>query len=267
MKKIIKLLLDKATPSFKVNQSLLNFFYRKYEAMVFENLINSGQTSVFSGPFKGLKVQAKKTSKNFRTVHLLGLFETSLHETVERLAKKHNYIINIGCGTGYYTNGIAHYSKQQNNQPKVEGYDVCEKQIEAAKNLQNHNNLKSVEHKKIDFDYSYNHLEGQQAFVIIDIEGGEYPLLSDQKSFFEGSDILIEIHETDEYDTEAGIAYLQNMYKDTHSSTVIDEIKTSNFVMLEQLKKSFGSISYLGMHILSCENRNHAMKWLILEKK
>ena len=100
MKQTIKNTLRIPLQDFQLQQSLLDFIYREYEASVFKRLVAAGYNEVIAGPFKGLKFEFVESNKNFRTVHLLGMFETCLHKQVIKMAKRQHTIINIGCGTG-----------------------------------------------------------------------------------------------------------------------------------------------------------------------
>ncbi|MCI5059442.1 MAG: hypothetical protein MRY79_00050 [Alphaproteobacteria bacterium] len=267
IKSAIKKILEIIFADFKIQQSFLNFFYRQYEASVFKNLVQAGYDRILLGPFKGIKFKATRTSKNFRSVHLLGLFETCLHEKVVELAAQHDKIINIGCGTGYYTNGLAYNLEGQGREISIRGYDLEETQIMAANDIKEHNNLKSVEHVCVELGHQYSDLKGKKALAIIDIEGGEYPLLKEQKEYFENSDMIVEIHPTDEFSMDEGAQYLQELFAVTHDASIVEETKLIDFSVHEKIKNCLGNISYLGMHILTCENRSFPMKWLVLERK
>ena len=267
MKKLFLPFLKILTQSFRVQQSFLNFFYRQYEASVFKNLIAAGHRTVLRGPFKGLKINATHSSRNIRTVHLLGMFETCLHDEVIRLIEKHEKVVNIGCGSGYYTNGIAHYIRQTDKNIVLQGYDICQSQIDAAQEIQKHNKLENVEHFCISPDHTYDSFRDQNMFVIVDIEGHEYPLLEQQKESFLHSDMLIEIHRTPDHSLDGGLEFLSSLYADTHHAKIIEESKQIDLSLLNEVEEAFGAIGYIGMHILSCENRSYPMKWLLLEKK
>lgn len=267
IKRLASSFLKFAVSDFRKKQSCLNFFYREYERDVFRRLVDAGFRSVLAGPFKGLEIQETESSKNFRTVHLLGLFETCLRSKVLYLAEKNRHVVNIGCGTGYYTNGLAFFFRNKGVPVSIEGYDIDPNQIRAAKSLQKHNGLTTAEHIRVEAGHDYSGLAGRKAFCLIDIEGGEYPLLESQKDAFVQADMLIEIHKTGERSLEEGIAFLKSLFSDTHDGSVIEEEKTIDLSLLNTISGPLDNIAYMGLHVLACENRSYPMKWLVLERK
>lgn len=267
LKPMIKKTISMMVADFQTRQSGLAFFYRAYEEAVFERLIAMGYTTIISGPFSGLSVQETKSGKNFRVTHLLGTFETCLNQPIMELAQRNKRLINIGCGSGYYTNGLAHFYKSTRPDMLVSGYDIDKNQIERANGLARHNGLENVLHHAIapDFDYSAVCTDG--GLAIIDIEGAEYNLLINQKAAFSKCDMLIEIHNQDHLNYECGIKLLTDTYADTHDAQVINETKSIPFELYSALAPALGHIGYLGLHLLICENRKTPMKWLVLKKR
>ncbi|HEU4839756.1 MAG TPA: methyltransferase domain-containing protein [Micavibrio sp.] len=267
LKPMIKRTISLMASDFKVQQSGLAFFYRAYEESVFAGLIARGHRTVLSGPFKGMKVQETESGKNFRTTHLLGTFETCLNQPIMNLAAKTKRLINIGCGSGYYTNGLAFHYKDSRPDMSVSGYDIDKSQIERANGLARYNGLTNVMHHAITPDFDYRAVCEQGGLAIIDIEGAEYDLLTGQKQAFLNCDMLIEIHSHNNIDFDGGIKILSDLYKDTHTASVIEETKSVPFDLYPLLAPSLGHLGYLGMHLLVCENRKVPMKWLVLEKR
>ena len=150
---------------------------------------------------------------------------------------------------------------------KIIGSDIDSEQIKAAEKLKKHNQLRCVEHHNISSNHNYISLKGQAALAIIDIEGAEYNLLNEQKDNFINTDMLIEIHQTEDKSVDQGIKYLESLFADTHKAVVIKETKTIDLDRLNTIKDCLGNIAYIGLHLLTCENRSYPMKWLVLEKK
>jgi hypothetical protein len=267
LKPMIKKTISMMVSDFQARQSGLAFFYRAYEEAVFERLIAMGHQAVISGPFAGMKVQETKSGKNFRVTHLLGAFETCLHQPIMELAQNNKRLINIGCGSGYYTNGLAHFYKSVRPDMTVSGYDIDESQIERANGLARYNGLDNVMHHTVAPDFDYNAVCGDGGLAIIDIEGAEYGLLSNQKAAFSKCDMLIEIHNHGDVDFDGGIELLRDIYADTHDAQVISESKAVPFDLYPALAPALGHLGYLGLHLLICENRKTPMKWLVLKKR
>ncbi len=267
LKPMIKKTVAMMVYNFQTRQSGLAFFYRAYEEAVYERLVAIGHRSIISGPFSGLKVQETKSGKNFRVTHLLGTFETCLHQPIMELAERTKRLINIGCGSGYYTNGLAHYYKNTRLDMMVSGYGIDKDQIERANGLSRYNKLENVIHHAVAPDFDYNAVCSDGGLAIIDIEGSEYHLLASQKQAFSKCDMLIEIHNYGEMDFDAGIAYLSGLYADTHDAQVIHEAKAVPFDLYPVLAPALGHLGYLGLHLLICENRKVPMKWLVLKKR
>lgn len=267
LKPMIKKTISMMVSDFQTRQTGLAFFYRAYEEAVFERLVAMGYTSVISGPFTGLKVQETKSGKNFRVTHLLGTFETCLNQPIMELAQRNKRLINIGCGSGYYTNGLAHFYKSSRPDMLVSGYDIDQNQIERANGLARHNGLGNVLHHAITPDFDYTVVCADGGLAIIDIEGAEYGLLTAQKTAFSNCDMLIEIHNHGDIDYDGGIKILSEAYKNTHDHYIIDETKPVPFELYQSLEPALGHIGYLGLHLLICENRKTPMKWLILKRR
>jgi len=96
MKYFIKLIIKQLLNIKRLNQALLDMSYREYEATVLANLIKTGHKAVLSGPFQGLALNTTHSNKNFRVVHLLGFFETSLQKPLLDLLKHHKTVVNLG---------------------------------------------------------------------------------------------------------------------------------------------------------------------------
>lgn len=267
LKSIIKKTISTMVSNFQVRQSGLSFFYRAYEESVFERLIAMGHRSVISGPFAAMKVQETKSGKNFRVTHLFGTFETCLHQPIMDLAKRTKTLINIGCGSGYYTNGLAHYYKDSRPDMTVSGYDIDNTQIDRANRLARHNSLSNVMHYAVSADFDYDPVCSDGGLAIIDIEGAEYSLLTNQKTSFSKCDMLIEIHNHGDMDFDAGISLLSGLYAETHEAHVINETKSVPFELYTSLAPALGHLGYLGIHLLICENRKTPMKWLVLKRR
>ena len=151
----------------------------KYKEIVWDKVKEQYGLEIAFGPFKGMKLSPNAwwSNKNM-TAQVLGIYEANVIVKLERYAERFSNFIDIGAADGYYAvgsvvNGI--YKKSHAFEINELGRTII---LETAK-INNCEELVSVYGEATESKIRDIIKEDGNALVIIDIEGGEFDLLSD----------------------------------------------------------------------------------------
>ena len=191
---------------------------------------------------------------------ILGTYEKELNEYFSS-AHIYEEFIDIGCGEGYYVNGLAKLF------PKIQciGYDINSKSIKYAKLLKDFNLITNAEFYLAKYNYSKKFNTNGKKLVLIDIEGSEVEFATQEyaKHFsINKCDLIIEMH--DFYGnlglTQEFIKHYQNYFDFSLIPSVDDVLKLTmyevNFKFINQSQK-----------FIALRERGHSNHWLILKNK
>jgi SAM-dependent methyltransferase len=149
-------------------------------------------TTIPRGPFAGMDYDP--TAERWQACKLLGCYEAELNGIVELLiSRKPERIINIGCGEGYYTVGLARRCPWA----AVDGYDTDAPALDVLRHLAQRNHVENIKHVGgLCTATDLHALAGTRTLVICDIEGGEVELFAPAViASLAESDVLIEMHD------------------------------------------------------------------------
>ncbi|MDA0781254.1 MAG: class I SAM-dependent methyltransferase [Proteobacteria bacterium] len=194
-----------------IEEKLLSHFFRRVRKKYANRLLE--QKKVLSGEYCGMRLPDKSIFANFSYAQVLGTYELFLQTIIAKNIEKYEKFIDIGCGCGYYTNGVAFKYKK----PTL-GIDLSENEIDFAKNVSKLNELdKYTEH----FKRAANQSDIQdKAFHLIDIEGGEWELLKNlDSSKYKNAAFVVELHKTQNADISDLKEYVTKIFKKTHKVT------------------------------------------------
>ena len=189
--------------------------------------------------------------------------EKELEPLFQRI-RNNNYttILDIGCAEGYYAVGLARIFADA----KVYAYDIDSQALQQCEKMAK---LNQVEDRVIlqeacseeilaNFNFSGKNL------IISDCEGYEYFLFSTRNIHnLINSDVLIEVHESLEYDV---YTYLIDVFKTTHdfieykSVSDFEKVRKYEFAQLENLSRN------IKFELLS-EERGYQQSWLFFTPK
>ena len=253
-KKIAKLL----TKIFSINflQFLLLNILKKYEKKVFKR-ITVNNNKILYGPFKNLIIPKNIPFLNLH--YLLGTYEYWLQKIIINCVKKKKKIIQIGCASGYYTNGLAFVNKNL----KAFGFDISKKHIKYAIEIAKANNLINTKYFAVKKKHDYSNFDFENSFLIIDIEGGEYEICNIKLiQKLSTCTILLELHNTNLINLENGKKELIKKFSRSHNYKIIDE--EHKLFLFPKLIKYFDFLGSFGQFILQIERKTYNQKWLLL---
>lgn len=163
-------------------------------AQVSERYIEKHGLQVRYGPFAGLRYTAAAAKNRLILPKLLGTYECELHDIVANVQKAgYDTIVDVGCGEGYYTTGLALTTKA-----RVLAYDAEKGELAFARMMAEENGVAA----QIEFRRwcSLEELikvagESDRLFVLSDCEGYEIELFTEEViARLRNADILIELH-------------------------------------------------------------------------
>lgn len=162
-------------------------------AVISQLLASRIGNKVFAGPFRGMQLIKEAMKWQFSPT-LLGTYEWELHETIETLiARAPEKIVNIGCAYGYYTVGLA----MRLPESTIYAYDIDPSMREQCQQMAEINGVadRIVIGERFNGE-DFERFASDNAFFIIDIEGGEYELVDPEKyPALKRLDMIIEIHD------------------------------------------------------------------------
>jgi hypothetical protein len=157
--------------------------------------------TIASGPFQGVRLALPSWwSQSDIGGMLLGLYEAELSGLISGLPASHQTLINIGAGDGYYPVGFARLFPESRVYcfeisaagRKGIGYNAALNNAASRIEILEEATPNSV--LGLSSDYG---VDLSKCLVLVDIEGGEYDLLTDEILLaLRGSYLLVEIHRT-----------------------------------------------------------------------
>lgn len=215
------------------------------------------KSTVVYGPFKGLVLSSMNWGIADKGAMILGLYEKEILHELECIGQKFDCFIDIGAADGYYGLGVIKnglFKKSYCFEMTYEGRESI-RINSLANGLVNKIVIKEAAKQGF-----YNEIELsdlKSSLLFIDIEGGEFDLLSeDVFQVFRNSPIIIELHDWFFKDSDLKMKKLIEISSKTHNWR---EIKTGG----RDLSK-FPELNGLNDNdrwILCSEGRARAMKW------
>jgi hypothetical protein len=224
----------------------------------FENLFKDRK--VLNGPFKGMIYPTLDAIGSGLFPKLIGSYEHELWQTIETIRMRHySEVVNVGCGEGYYTVGIA----LQHPHARVFAYDtnadarsMCTEMARAngVSNRIQISEFCSADELK-NFKWSGRNL------ILCDCEGFEKHLFTaDVIGNLKNSDLLIETHDFIDIDISDE---LKQLFEATHliqSLKSIDDIEKARTYSFPQTV----GFDLATRKKLFSEGRPAIMEWLFL---
>ncbi len=177
--------------------------------------------SVYSGPFKGMKLTPAVLTGCFAPT-LLGCYEHELHPAVERIvARGYKKILNIGCAYGYYAVGLA----LRMPQVTVDAFDINPETQQKCRDMATLNGVGDRLNVSGEFrgeDFARH--AGPDTLAIVDIEAAEKTLLDPALyPALQKIDLLVEMHDL----MDASISKtMQERFAPTHDIEIIRNRET-----------------------------------------
>lgn len=230
-----------------------------------ERLLNQLKSEVKYGHLKGMRLKSTTWSKRDIGSLLLGEYEKQVIDYVQTLPTKYSVFIDVGAADGIYAVGFLKNGRFETT--------YCFESIESSRNsiLTNaianavESRIRILETATANFlknlvnNYS---VELSKAFVLIDIEGGEYDLLSlDNLQMLKESTVIVEIHQ-DVNDYAAKYEKLLKIASDIFDVQTLTRSCNPRTEFLE-IKEWPDE----DRQILFSEGRRYAMEWLVLIPK
>lgn len=155
----------------------------------------SGNNSVRSGPFKGMKLGEIKQVVDGRTLpQLVGSYESELHEAIDLLLQTgYTQVINVGCANGYYAVGFA----LRMPEAKIFAFDIDSRSRSETLELARINGVSDRITVGGECDAgTLNGLASPTTIVLMDCEGCEKDLLDIEAApQLRACDLLVELHD------------------------------------------------------------------------
>ena len=231
---------------------------------ILNHLLNIHDCKVAHGEFKGMRLNKNNFwSKNDLITYILGVYEKHVVSQLIKFSKLNNKVfIDIGAADGYFAVGMAHskffkkvYAFEietlaRENLKKNAKDNFCDNKIFINKEA-NFNSLKKI----IDID--------EISTILIDIEGGEFELLSkDILNLVKKCMVIIELHPNLVIDGSKKQERLLNICEDFFEISMIESesYNPNKFEELNQFADEDRLISF-------GEGRGTNMQWLVLVPK
>jgi len=172
--RIVKPVWDSEQPDHIKLSLMWNMLTGLQGVMLGQLLISRIGTSVFAGPFRGLQLIKDALRWNYAPT-LLGTYEWELHGAIEEIiAKPYTTILDVGCGFGYYSVGLA----LRMPQAKIYAYDTDPQMREQCRMMAELNGVSDRIIIAERFDGSeYERFAHDTTCLLMDVEGGERELL------------------------------------------------------------------------------------------
>lgn len=237
----------------------LNELIDQRRKLILDYVVQSCNSTVLYGPFKGMKVLRKSCwGDGDLGAKLLGLYENELFEIVEyAIEDAPDLVVNYGCAEGFYGIGFALRLPDSN----VVLIDIESKALEIAKENAELNQVKNIE---ISTSGNHEYLENllskyTKSFIFMDCEGAEDIILDPSKvPSLTKSSILVEVHDF----MNPGITdRIIDKFEKTHDLGEISQ--GSKNLHIDPIKP----LSDLDKLILCNENRPSTMSWILLTPK
>jgi precorrin-6B methylase 2 len=202
MRQLLRSLAKRAIPS-RLLSPIIAKRSRKHQAYVLRTLgiaevadrfITEHGLQVRYGPFAGLTYTPMAARDRLIVPKLLGTYECELHEIVAQVqGRGYDSIVDVGCGEGYYTTGLAMTTKA-----RVIAFDAENRELNFAREMAEANGVGDrVEFRQWCSPEALIDIanEGGRFFVLSDCEGYEVELFTPTAvQALRKADILIELH-------------------------------------------------------------------------
>lgn len=225
------------------------------QGYIYEKLASQLGHTVQHGPFAGMLLpQAASWGDGDRLTKFLGSYEAELHSAIEKaLSRKPEIIINVGCAEGYYAIGLA---RRLPDVP-VYAFDIDERAQRVCEMSAEANGVKKnlIIGGRCDVETLKKLVSGKQSLVVMDCEGGERDLLTnDSIAHMSGMDLILECHDFLDRTITPNMA---NLFVPTHDVLLIREgpRDPSGISFMKRL-------GALDRYLSVCEFRPEVMNWL-----
>jgi SAM-dependent methyltransferase len=158
-------------------------------------------TKVIRGPFEGASLcESPRWGRTDRITMMLGQYELEIQESVQTAFENADIFVDIGCGDGYYLAAASRYD----NLKKIVGFDEANvAKVNSQEVLDINEVVGTIGHTARLSDLgdilSEARLAGcRSPFIMIDIEGAEFELLSDNIEILKNCVLIIETHDFSE---------------------------------------------------------------------
>jgi hypothetical protein len=216
--------------------------------------------TVISGLFQGLVMQPTTTwGTGDRASHLLGTYEQEVQSIIAVNAGLYDCLIDIGAADGYYAVGCI----TKDLFLHCHAFESVER---SRSNILHLSMLNSVAdritiHGTATQDALLQLPEScaASAFLLVDIEGGEFELISSKLiHHFTSAYFVIELHPTTRPDGEREVSLLRERFSSTHQTWTVGQgaRDPGQFEFLRHLHDN-------ERWLLVSENRGQWMEWLI----
>src|SRR3954470_5524919 len=185
MRQLLRSLAKRAIPS-RLLSPIIAKRSRKHQAYVLRTLgitevadrfITEHGLQVRYGPFAGLTYTPMAARDRLIVPKLLGTYECELHEIVAQVqGRGYDSIVDVGCGEGYYTTGLAMTTKA-----RVIAFDAENRELNFAREMAQANGIGDrVEFRQWCSPEALIEIvrEGGRLFVLSDCEGYEIELFT-----------------------------------------------------------------------------------------
>lgn len=220
------------------------------------------EKKVLYGPFAGLKYPTFEAKGSALFPKLLGTYEAELHSVIEEICqKKYSYIINIGCGEGYYAIGLA----LRISESKIIAFDLNKEaqQLtqEMAKLNQCNNRIDVREACTQDFIKQFNF--SGRGLIVCDCEGAEKELFETALTNLKNCDLLIEVHDF------IDITISSQLFKFFNSTHTIQSILSTDDLHKPRIynRPELSTLSLQERYEILREGRPTIMEWLYITPK
>ena len=223
------------------------------------SLKNTAGHHVLSGPFKDMQLTPGVMVKIFGPI-LTGCYEQELHPIFEQvIGKPYTRIVNIGCGFGYYSVGLA----LRMPQVIVHAFDIDPNEQKRCREMAVLNGVQDRVHVGGEFrGEDFATYVGDKTLLIVDIEGVEVILLDPARyPALRSMDMILELH--DIYDASISLNIGQR-FMSTHDVEII-----LNRQELFDFSPILGSVymDALDQLLINWENRDGPTPWAVMRAR
>lgn len=224
MKRILKLILLKYVPlAYYLIVGLKKYVYchttfRKLQNVFEDAVYQSGNITVLTGPFCGLKY-FNKTVWGSITPKWIGSYEEELHDVIRRIiASNYSTIVDVGAAEGYYAVGLS----KMCNSSVVYSFDVDPFARWRQSQLASINEVKNLTIGGYCSLERLSAILGPHSVLICDIEGFEYSLLNSEKCHqLMRTDLLVEVHSFESRSSTEVMNILSERFSCSHTISFI----------------------------------------------
>jgi len=220
--------------------------------------------TVRHGPFKGMKYPVSESMGSTLFPKLIGSYERELHPIIEAICRTAcTDVVNIGCGEGYYSVGLAMRLSSAN----VLAFDVDERAVELCRKMAELNHVGqrvTASSSLCDPDTLCAIPHTGKLLVVSDCEGYERALFTEQVvAHLASHDVLIETHDFVDIEISARIRERFQRTHDVHQILSVDDIQKAHTYEYRELD----SYDLQTRKVLLAESRPAIMEWLFMTSR